>query len=162
MTQLSCAQTQRRKLPTLSHSKLERKLRRKALAISKARNSCVTCVAPMNDCSSALREGEKNKPARSAQPIRTKFSTNMCCAALAEFVFSSMNYGSTIDRRRQLDNEAETRSHQSNAPPTYDLSIGRDRTGVNTQLISNGKSSGPPMSVFKSVVILLKSVVAVL
>ena len=73
-----------------------------------------------------------------------------------------MNYGSTIDRRRQLDSEAETRTHQSNAPPTYNLSIGRDRTDVNTQCIGNEKSSGPPLSVFKSVVILLKSVVAVL
>ena len=73
-----------------------------------------------------------------------------------------MNYGSTIDRRRQLDSEAETRSHKWNAPPTYNLSISRYITGVNAQLISNGNSSGPPMGGFKSVVILLKPVVALL
>jgi hypothetical protein len=61
----------------------------------------------------------------------------MCCAALAEFVFSSMNYGSAIDRRRQLDSEAETHTHQTNALSTYNLSISRDRTGVNTQVIGN-------------------------
>jgi hypothetical protein len=116
----------------------------------------------MNDFSSALREGEKNKPARSAQPIRTKFRTNTCCAALAEFVFSSMNYGSTIDVCRQLDSEVETHNDSSNASRPYNLSIGREHLGVNTQSIGNGKSSDPPMSTFNSLVILLKSVVALL